>query len=124
MALNKWFAIGTEPFDAPVRDRRGYARYPCYIETFCRTLGQETDVAWLGTIRDMSSGGLRLHVSRRFEADARLALEVPASAAGVLPPSLDVHVVHVRPAGPGEGWVLGCALRDRRFSDNELKALL
>src|SRR5205814_2331971 len=75
---------------------------------------------WMARVRDISTGGLCLVLSRRFERGAGLAIEVPG-ADGESPSTLLARVMHVR-AEAGGGWALGCAFVSP-LSDEELEAL-
>src|SRR5690242_12168671 len=57
-------------------DCRVYERRPCHLPTSCQpAAAQET--RWAATIVDLSQGGVRLSLRRRFERGACLAIELP-----------------------------------------------
>lgn len=64
------------------------------------------DTAWFGTIRDASSSGIAIGISRPFEPGALLVVELVTVRKGLL--RLPVRVVHCRP-DEKERWVIGCA---------------
>jgi hypothetical protein len=81
---------------------------PAAISVECKpvTSRREEDPFWVGKIRNISEGGLELHLSRRFERGSGLIIRVPA--ADHLPESTwSVRVVHVRKASE-VFWVHGC----------------
>jgi hypothetical protein len=69
----------------------------------------------------VSVGGVRLHLRRRFEAGAGLAIELPGPD-DAPPATVLARVVHIHGQEDGS-WVLGCSFVSR-LSDDELKALL
>ena len=75
---------------------------------------------WLARVRDVSSGGLCLVLSRRFERGAGLAIELPGADPDS-PSTLLARVMNVRAEGGG-AWALGCAFVSP-LSDEELQAL-
>ena len=70
--------------------------------------------------KDISQGGIRLVVSRRFEPRTILNIEIEGEVEEA-PTSLMARVVHV--AAESGSWNLGCRFA-RELSDKELEALL
>ena len=88
---------------------RIYERYSCELPTSCQppSAWVRKDAKWEAIIRDISCGGIRLQVRRRFEPGSGLAIELPGS--GDQPPYIVLaRVVHVTAQGDGS-WSLGCA---------------
>lgn len=86
---------------------RVYERQPCDIPAKCSpaSLLDMQDDGWNGVIRDISQGGVRMHLRRRFERGTGLALELPC--ANDEPMVLFVKVVHLMRESDGT-WMLGC----------------
>jgi PilZ domain len=63
------------------------------------------EAGWAGVIRDISQGGVRIHLRRRFERGTGLALELPDGDRESM--VLFVKVVHLKPEADGT-WMLGC----------------
>lgn len=76
---------------------------------------------WPARIRDVSSGGLRLLLRRRFEPGTGLAVEV-AGAEDDAPSTLLVRVVRVRAEADG-CWLLGCTFVSP-LGEEEIQGLL
>jgi len=78
-------------------------------------------MAWEGWLRNVSAGGLRVVLSRRFEPGAALAVEAPGSDGDDSSSMLLARVVHVRPHR-GAAWSLGCSFVSP-LSDEEVQEL-
>ena len=76
---------------------------------------------WEASVRNVSSGGLRLVLARRFEPGAALAVELPGADDDDSSSTLLARVVHVRPHHGGS-WALGCSFVSP-LSDEEIHAL-
>lgn len=76
---------------------------------------------WAARILDISGGGIRLLVERRFEIGTILNIEIQAETADA-PSSLMVRVMHLSAESAGR-WSLGCRF-GRELSDKEIQALL
>ena len=102
---------------------RVYERHSCDLAPPCQppTVWGAQEFKWPATVRDVSLGGVRLHLRRRFEAGAGLAIELPGQDDGP-PATVLARVVHVHGQEDGS-WVLGCSFVSR-LSDDELNALL
>lgn len=61
------------------------------------------EARWDAIIRDLSSGGVKLLLRRRFEPGTALAIELPTEDESY---TVLARIVHVRPHE--EGWELGC----------------
>jgi hypothetical protein len=102
---------------------RVYERHPCDLPTACQppTVWVGEEFKWPASIRDVSLGGVCLHLRRRFEPGAGLAIEL-AGPDEATPSTVLARVVHVRGLDDGS-WLLGCAFVSR-LGDDELNALL
>src|SRR5205085_1988087 len=102
---------------------RVYERHSCDLAPPCQppTVWGAQEFKWSATVRDVSVGGVRLHLRRRFEPGAGLAIELPGRDDGP-PATVLARVVHVHGQEDGS-WVLGCSFVSR-LSDDELNALL
>jgi hypothetical protein len=76
---------------------------------------------WSATICDLSQGGLALHLQRRYEKGAALAVELPGDGARE-PSMVFVKVVHVKRLADG-GWKLGCRFISE-LSDDDVHRLV
>jgi hypothetical protein len=102
-------------------ETRASLRHPCELPTTCQppsAWGRKDP--WPATIRDISTGGLSLALSRRFERGAGLAIELPGEAGTAS--TVLARVTHVRPH-PDGGWILGCSFISE-LSDQELQTIL
>jgi hypothetical protein len=117
------------PFDPAVtagdprkKNRRAWVRWPCDLEAFCRPQAAQAEkLWWMGRIRKVSRGGLRLLLSLRLEPGALVEVEV-VTCTGPFPRTLTARVVHAAPLRYG-GWTYGCALLEV-LSEVELRSLL
>jgi hypothetical protein len=102
---------------------RAYVRQSCDLDVVCQPAAAfgRGQAQWFGTIRDVSQGGIRLTLERRFEPGTGLAVELPedpqAEARTVLS-----KVVHVRRQADGQ-WSLGCKFISE-LSEDEVQRLL
>ena len=105
-------------------ERRARERFPKDEEVWCQPVSasskEESGIAWLGRIRDISPDGIGLNMSRRFEPETALIIEL-AKRPEVLP-HLAAHVVHATPQTTGR-WIIGCTF-DRVLSPEELQTFL
>lgn len=102
---------------------RVWERHPSELEASCQPLAArgERDPQWPAVIRDVSTGGIGLVLSRRFERGTGLAIEVPPGEQ--LPgETLLARVVHATRLADGK-WLLGCAFVST-LSEEELQQLL
>jgi hypothetical protein len=90
-----------------------------FIRCFCQTTARVDDFM-SAKVEDVSRGGLKLVVPRRFESGTLLRVEVAVGED--IPLTLLARVVHVT-ARPESGWAVGCALA-KELSENEVQALL
>src|SRR5438132_8461114 len=102
--------------------RRRQERYDCDLAVICTPIKRNEEGVWEGRVVDVSRGGIRLVVPRRFEAGAILQLRVARLTGGAATPPLLARVAHARPHGEGE-WLLGCHLA-QELGDDALNALL
>jgi hypothetical protein len=104
-------------------ERRAYVRLASSLAAVCRPLGRFLDPGWLGTVRDISRGGVGLLLRHCFGRGTDLAIELRA-ATGEVRRTIRARVVHAT-AVVVEGshcWLLGCAF-DQPLSDEEFQAL-
>jgi hypothetical protein len=104
-------------------ERRAYVRLTCDLAATCRPSGRSLEPSWLGTVRDISAGGVGLLLRHCFHPGTALTVEL-REGTGRLVRTVQVRVVHAT-ALQVEGshrWLLGCAF-DRPLSDEELQAL-
>jgi hypothetical protein len=99
----------TIPFEAghaglrPERERRAWVRMPKDQRVSCHrpmpAALADAETAWMGTIRDISPGGIAVLLSRRVDPGTILNIEV-----------CDKRAVRVCHATPDYGrWIIGCA---------------
>jgi hypothetical protein len=107
----------------PALECRVYERLACEIPTVCQpaSVQEMKEARWQGTISDISQGGVRLKLKRRFEAGAGLAVELPGD--GVHESSIVfAKVVHLRRHDDGD-WLLGCKFLSE-LSEDQLQRLI
>jgi serine/threonine protein kinase len=106
-------------------ERRAFVRFPCTIGTFCSTTSvleeAEAEDSWPATVQDLSTGGIGLVVSRRFEPGTVLAVNLEGSDQKVSRTET-VAVVRVIPQAFGH-WLVGCIFQ-QPLSPEELQTLL
>ena len=87
-------------------ERRVAVRYSCALKSLCQTkTGQPEDFWWWGNIRDISTTGMGLLISRQFEPGTQLVIE-PLTGQEAFQPLL-VRVIRTTKQTRG-GWLLGC----------------
>jgi PilZ domain len=82
-------------------------------------MADESRTAWLGTVRDISPGGIAVILPRRFERGTILIVEVSDQPKGESRP---VQVRHATPQTSG-GYIIGCAFA-WPLCDEELRRFL
>ena len=102
-----------KPIQASAVERRAS------IRCFCQTTARVEDFL-SAKVEDVSRGGLKLVVPRRFESGTLLRVEVTMGEE--VPLTLLARVIHVT-ARPEFSWTVGCALA-KELSENEFEALL
>jgi PilZ domain len=90
----------------PKIERRAWVPMSKEIRGEPMTATDESDTAWLGTIRDVSSNGIALILKRPFEPGTLLFVDLSANPNPVLQ-RRPVRVVHATPEEEG-GWIVGC----------------
>ncbi|MFO0964155.1 MAG: PilZ domain-containing protein [Gemmataceae bacterium] len=109
------------PQEAAALECRVYERYPCDLPAACApasALG-DPEAKWDGVVRDLSSGGMRLLLRRRFEPGTGLAIELPGE---VEPYTVLAKVANVH-RDIEKGWALGVRFISP-LSDTERERLL
>ncbi len=103
-------------------DRRVWVRYPSERKGTCQPVALPTagqpEGQWGAQVRDISVGGVCLHLRRRFEVGTPLILEFP----GVNGDKRTVTVRVARVTAERGGWVIGCKM-DSPLSEEDLKML-
>jgi hypothetical protein len=102
---------------------RVYERLECDVPVACQpaaAFGKE-ESRWEGTIRDISQGGVRLTLQRRFEPGTGLAVELPPLDNGDARTCF-LKVMHVKRQLDGL-WSLGCKFISE-LSEDEVKRLV
>lgn len=102
---------------------RVHERRACAVPTTCQPacVSDSNEMRWNATICDISQGGARLMVPRRFEKGTGLAVELPGDLTRESA-IVFVKVVHLRREDDG-GWTLGCRFVSE-LSEDELLRLL
>ena len=90
---------------APRVGCRLFERHSCSMQTSCKPTGAN-ETRWEATIRDISQNGILLSLSRRFERNACLSIELPGKD-GELPYTTLVRVARVESESEG-AWAHGC----------------
>jgi PilZ domain len=102
-------AVHPQPPQGRGLECRVYQRLSCELPGFCKPasdLGSGNEARWSAIVRDISQGGVRLLLSRRYQPGAGLAIELPAMD-GQETCTFFAKVIHVR-AEAGGLWVHGC----------------
>lgn len=103
------------------QDRRRCQRYECELKSSCKPIEYpRSATAWPAQVRDISAGGVRLTLCRRFEPGTLLALDVQDTE-GVKRLFL-IRVVRVARRVRGR-WALGCAL-NAIIDEHDLEGLV
>jgi hypothetical protein len=114
----------TTPEEGPPTRRacRVYQRHPCAVPISCKPTSAWTgnERSWSAIIRDVSQGGVRLTLRRRFEPGSGLEVELPGKDGEGY--SVIVRVVHVR-REEDDLWTLGCKFLSD-LSEEEVSTLL
>jgi PilZ domain len=115
-------AVNSTPPQGGNLECRVYRRLDCELGGFCKPASElgSDESRWSATARDISQGGIRLQISRRYEPGATLAVELPAKA-GKETCVFFAKVIHVRPEKTGL-WMHGCQFVSP-LSQDELKRL-
>jgi hypothetical protein len=102
-------------------ERRVFVRHECSVETYSQPgEGRLDQVWWPATVRNLSTAGIGLVLSRRFATGTLLAVELVSKPEG----NGRKLLAHVRHATEQEdGWLLGCVFTEE-LSDTDLAALL
>jgi hypothetical protein len=101
---------------------RIYERLPCSLPTTCKPASSAAEeMSWSATISDISQGGVRINLQRRFEKGTGLAIELPGKNPGETSVGF-VRVVHLRRLEDG-AWSLGCQFISA-LSEDELENAL
>jgi hypothetical protein len=107
----------------PASECRIFERRSCELPTTCQPASALAmkEMRWTATISDISLGGVRIVLPRRFEKGTGLAVELPGTddREGTV---VFVKVVHVKSLGNG-AWALGCRFLSE-LSDDQLQSLL
>ena len=109
--------------DRPSLECRVYERQPCEIPAKCHpaSLLDMKESGWNGVVADISQGGIRVSLTRRFERGTGLAIELPGGSEEE-PTIVFVKVVHLRRNDIG-GWSLGCRFVSD-LSEDEVQRLI
>jgi hypothetical protein len=112
----------------PVKSRavaecRVSERVACALPSSCQPASGITskEARWAATIRDISLGGAKLNLRRRFEPGTGLAIELPGAGGGE-PYTVLARVIHVRAQSDGS-WLLGCQFISQ-LGEDEMQRLL
>jgi hypothetical protein len=104
-----------------INDRRKSARHICDSQLYLAPMGTNRQNSWAASLRDLSTNGIGLTLSRRFELGAAFSIEwCPYNPAKL--PSLMARVIRVFQR-PDSTWWHGCELIGDVDSD-ELAAFL
>lgn len=95
---------------------------PRGVEAFCRSVAAVKDDPWPARVRDLSSGSIGLHLTRRFEPGTLLVIELEKKELA-LSHTLVARVVNATPSQSGSGWMVGCTLANK-IAEDDLQALL
>jgi hypothetical protein len=111
------------PVEPSTADSRIHPRRTCSLPATCRPASSRDskESRTAATIIDISQGGVRILLQRRFEAGTGLVVELPGAAPREST-VVFVKVIHVRAEDNGM-WSLGCQFV-QELSEDELERLL
>jgi hypothetical protein len=109
-------SAGTESIE-----RRAWVRYACDVSGSCQPVTGGGDRSWPARVHNISRGGVKLCVSRRFEPGTLLQIDLTTSNKDE-PQSVLARVIHVTPQTLGQ-WALGCAFH-RELSEESVQSLV
>ena len=115
---------GTQPpQERPGAECRLYERVRCDLPATCQPASalEMKEMRWGATITDISQGGVRIILPRRFEKGTGLALELPGDRERESS-VVFVKVMHVRRLDDGT-YTLGCKFISE-LSEDEMRRLL
>src|SRR5437867_1452762 len=97
----------SSPLPRSAVDCRVYERKSCALPATCQpaSVSEMKEMRWSATIVDISQGGLRIILKRRFEKGTGLAIELPGTDTQKSS-VVFVKVMHLKPHEDG-AWVLG-----------------
>jgi hypothetical protein len=101
------------------RELREAQRFACEVQTTCQPPSGWRKDPWPAVIRNVSTGGISLRLSRRFEPGTGLAIDLPTEDGNTT--TVLARVRHVE-TGEG-GWLLGCTFISE-LSDDEVQGIL
>jgi len=94
---------------SPGQERRVWVRCSCNLDSSCQPIplssASQPEMQWHAKVRDLSGGGLKLLLRRRFEPGTALFIDIPTAEEKAII-TLGAVVVYVS-LGP-EGWTHGC----------------
>jgi serine/threonine protein kinase len=102
-------------------ERRATVRYATNHDGFAKPLAGDAESHWAAKVVDLSEGGIKLVLPRRFEPKAVLIVELPGEGEAK-PRKMLVRVVRVRKQGEGQ-WAMGCKFA-RNLSAEERELLV
>jgi hypothetical protein len=92
---------------ATLRCRRAWVRHSCQLDGSCEVVNVIRENSWPASVQDVSRGGARLVLSRRFEIGTPLFIDI-RKPDGTPFGTRVAQVVHVQRT-PGRQWSVGCA---------------
>jgi serine/threonine protein kinase len=110
----------------PRTERRASVRYPSNMDTACQRklsihLNDEEQDAWKASVRDLSTRGMGLLLSRRFEKGTILHADLQTLDKRVTR-TVEIRVTRVDEAGRGV-WYIGCTFT-KPLTKEEVRSLL
>src|SRR5439155_19926880 len=98
------------PKRVPATERRAWVRFPSDQEVCCQPIASrgaaDSEMGWMGRVRDVSLGGIALILKRRFEPNTVLTVDLSTKSGEASCCQL-VRVVRVTP-GTNGCWIVGC----------------
>jgi hypothetical protein len=110
---------GQDVGETPETDRRVWVRHPSSQQTVVQSAAFGEGDALPARVGDVSLGGIRLLVARRFEPGSLLIIEIPGGDQKAQQKVL-AYVVHATQEENGE-WRIGCTFA-RELTDADLRA--
>jgi hypothetical protein len=103
-------------------ERRAWVRYACDLPSACQPATAGGERSWAGRVENISRGGIRVVVGRRFEPGTLLQMSLDTEQEEAAQRVL-ARVIHVTPLSRLGMWALGCAFH-HEMSEDALHTLL
>lgn len=115
------FISSNEPPIVSTIDRRASTRYPCNLATSCRLAALVPGDVFPGRVRNVSSGGISLVLSRPFDSGTDLTVELRSNFRH-FSRTVRVHICYCIEHPSGD-WIVGASFAEP-LAEEEVRLLL